>query len=163
MSNSTLKQGMVLFAVAVAAAFVYNAFSPRGIRLVGQWDTQKGVISAGEKNAPVVHELEIDSVVAAKRAYDTGALFVDARSPAAYREGHVRGAVLFPVYAVEEHLEAFLARVPTDRYLITYCTGRECEDSHELAQVLLSLGYEKVSVFIDGYPAWEDAGFPVAP
>jgi 3-mercaptopyruvate sulfurtransferase SseA len=61
----------------------------------------------------------------------------------------------------EERLEAFLAKYPLSTRIVTYCSGRECEDSHELAQILLQFGYENVSVFIDGFPAWEKSGFPV--
>ncbi|GAB6094628.1 rhodanese-like domain-containing protein [Desulfatiferula olefinivorans] len=154
--------GLILL-LAVLTGFGVNALSPRGIALVGQWDVDKGVVTAAAKNGPVVHDLEIRRV---REAYDlfrsAGALFVDARDESVYREGHIRGAVsLFP-YDYDRLFGDFTARYPDrDRLIVTYCSGRECEDSHMLAQYLIEDGYTRVRVFIDGYPAWVAEGFPI--
>lgn len=156
-----LKEYLLLILVSCLCGFSYNAFSPKGIALVGEWDTSKGVISAGAKNNPVVHDLEITDVAIVKEIFDSGhAVFVDARAVEAFADGHIKGAVSLPIGLYEERLEAFLMKYPLSTYIVTYCTGRECEDSHELAQILLQFDYESVSVFIDGFPVWEENGFP---
>ena len=72
--------------------------SPSGIPLFGQWDISKGVARADKNNPYDNSIIEIDSVSAAKKIYDIGkALFVDARSADSYAEGHVKGAISFPV------------------------------------------------------------------
>jgi len=156
----------VLFIVglSVLSGFIVNFWlSPRGIALFGDWDTSKGVISAKSKDdAPVIHELEITDVHVAKEIHDgKKAVFLDARSRENYMDGHIAGAVSLPVNRFEEEIESLEKRYPYSTYLITYCSGRECDDSHELAQNLLMVGYENVSVFIDGYPGWRNEGFPV--
>ena len=134
-----------------------------GIALFGDWDTSKGVISAKSKDgAPVVRELEITDIHIAKEIYDNKtAVFLDARSAEDYMDGHIKGALSLPVNRFEQEIENFKKTYPDSTHFITYCSGRECDDSHELAQYLLMEGYEKVNVLIDGYPGWKEKGFPV--
>lgn len=153
---------LLLLLVSVGIALLYNAFSPNGIALVGEWDTQQGVVSAVARNNPVVHDIEIDSVDAAKEIFDAGdSVFVDARSADAFNDGHIPGAYSLPIGSFEDGIEQFYETFPFSTRIITYCTGRECQDSHELAQLLMEIGYSDVSVFIDGYPAWEETGLPI--
>ena len=151
----------MLIGLAVLTAFAVNAASSKGIALVGEWDTSQGVITAKAKDAPIFHELEIDDVLTAKEIYEAGAVFVDARGSDDYAEGHIKGSVSLPTYQFEELRDDFINRFPIDMTVVTYCSGRECDDSHVLAQYLLDEGYLEVKVFIDGYPGWEDAGYPV--
>ena len=153
---------VLIVSLSVLSGFFINYLSPKGIALVGDWDTSKGVISARSKaEAPVMHELEITDVHEAKRIYDhKKAVFLDARSRDDFMEGHIKGAVSLPVNRFDEEIESLMNKYPLSTYFITYCSGRECNDSHELAQHLLAAGYENVSVFIDGYPGWRNEGFP---
>ena len=157
-----LKEVSILFAVSVIVAFGVNFFSPNGIALVGQWDTSQGVVTALEKNDVVMDELEIDDISHAKTLYDTGnVLFVDARSMEDFTDGHIARAVSLPVGQYDEQIDAFLALYDLDRPIVTYCSGRTCEDSHQLAQLLMERGYMNISVMIDGFPGWEAKGYPV--
>ena len=148
---------------AFTAVCINFFWSSKGIALFGDWDTAKGVISARSKDeAPILHELEITDVRSAKAIFDSGkAVFLDARSREDYLDGHIKGALSVPAYQVENEIENLKKRYPPSSYFVTYCSGRECDDSHKLAQDLLMEGYENVSVFIDGYPAWGAEGFPV--
>jgi rhodanese-related sulfurtransferase len=158
----TLKELIILIGISVIAALGINFFSPNGIALVGQWDTSQGVVNAREKNHLVLDELEIDDVADAKTLYDSGnVLFVDARSREDYKDGHVKGAYSLPVGKFDEKIGKFLELFAPDRPIVTYCSGRACEDSHHLAQLLISSGYQNTSVMIDGFPAWEAEGYPV--
>ena len=162
--KTIIKELLFLFGVSVFTAFAVNAVSLKGIALIGDWDTSQGVITAKPKDDPVSHDLEIGDVQSAREIYDSGnAVFVDARTQEDYRDGHISGAVSFPAYAFEEHIHAFKKEYPLFLTIVTYCTGRECDDSHVLARRLLDEGYKDVSVFIDGYPAWEEQGHPVEP
>ena len=157
-----LKECLLIVLVSCVCGFLFNEFSPKGIALVGEWDISKGVVSAVTKSDPVLHDLEISDVATAKKIFDTGrALFVDARAGEAFAEGHIKGAVSLPIGLYEEKLEAFINKYPLSTHIVTYCSGRTCQDSHELAQILLQFDYENVHVFIDGFPAWKKSGFPV--
>ena len=160
--KQTLKEVSIILGVSIVAALAVNHFSPSGIALVGQWDTSQGVITAKVKNDVSINDLEIGDVTLAKELYDSGAfLFVDARSPDDYEEGHIKGAVSLPVGQFDEKIEAFLEQFPPEKEIVTYCSGRTCEDSHRLAQLLMEFGYTEISVFIDGYPGWEAQGHPI--
>ena len=156
------KESVILLASAIAAAFLVNAVSPNGIAFFGDWDPSQGVITARPKGDIIHHELEIEDIRQAKAIFDQGdALFVDARPLARYEQGHIKGAVGLPVRRFLEVIDDFRDQYPLTTWIVTYCSGRECDESHELAQYLLEEGYERVSVFIDGYSGWEEMGLPV--
>ena len=160
--KDTAKELIILLGLAVIAAFTVNFLSPKGIALVGQWDESQGVITPRAKDDVVDDDLEIDDVKIAKRIYDSReAVFVDARSRENYEEGHIKSAVSLPVGQFHEFIDTFKAQYSTASTIVTYCSGRTCDDSHKLAQLLFEQGYTKVSVFIDGYPGWEAEGFPI--
>jgi rhodanese-related sulfurtransferase len=158
----TLKEISIITGISVIVAFGVNYLSPNGIALVGQWDTSRGVVTALEKNDAVMFELEIDDITHAKSLYDTGhVLFVDARSIEDYTDGHIKGAVSLPVGQYDDQIDAFLDLHDLDSPIVTYCSGRTCEDSHHLARLLLERGYLNISVMIDGFPGWEAEGYPI--
>ncbi len=158
----TAKEIGLILGVSLLTAFVFNYFNPDGIALVGQWDTSVGVVSAMAKNDSVIQGIEIGNVDQARRLYDSGKhIFVDARSPEDYEAGHIPGAVSLPVGRFEEYIAAFQERYPPDAAIITYCSGRTCQDSHHLAEYLMAVGYDNINVFIDGFPGWEAEGLPI--
>jgi len=159
---NTLKEIIIILGVSAIAAFGVNYLSPKGIALVGQWDTSQGVVTAREKNDVVMDELEIEDVADAKTLYDSDhVLFVDARSRENFEHGHIKGAFSLPVGEFDELIDTFFDRYALDTPIVTYCSGRTCEDSHRLAQLLISGGYLNTRVMIDGFPGWEAAGYPI--
>jgi rhodanese-related sulfurtransferase len=157
-----IKESVVLLVPAILTAFVFNHFSPTGIALVGRWDTSRGVITARPKQDVVLPEREIRDTALAKILWDQQeALFIDVRHPSMFREGHLPRALSYPVHERDEWIDAFIERYPVSRLMVVYCHGRECSDSHLVAQFLTDMGYERVKVFIDGYTGWKRAGFPV--
>jgi len=156
------KEIIIILVVSVVAAFIVNSFSTEGIALVGQWDESQGVITAKNADHVFEDEMEIDNLKIAKQIYDSRkALFVDARSIDDFEDGHIKGAVSLPVGRFDEFINGFKDQYPSDSNIVTYCSGRTCEDSHNLAQLLFEQGYINVNVFIDGYPGWEAAGYPI--
>ena len=161
-NQKTIKEIVILVGVSVTLALTVNSLSPRGISLIGQWDTAKGVISANQTGAAAGGLKEIDSVALAKEIFDKGdVLFVDARSSDNYEDGHISGAISLPVGQFDELIGSFLEQHAPDRPIVTYCSGRTCEDSHHLAQLLSELGFDNVRIFIDGFPGWEAEGYPI--
>ncbi len=156
------KETLLLIIVAVILAFIFNALSPKGIAFFGEWDKDKGVVNPKSKENVVDHDLEIDSVIEAKKIFDAAnAVFVDVRSRDQYQEEHIKDAVMLPMNEFDNLINEFQKRYSAEAFLITYCSGRECEDSHQVAQYLFEYGYWNVSVFIDGFPAWKSEGYPV--
>lgn len=157
-----IRQIAVLLGSALLLAFGTNAVSPRGIPWQGQWDEARGVVTADQSILQTTLDFEIPDAAAAQRLHASGkVVFVDSRSNADYREGHIPGAVSLPVGEFERRIDAFQARYDPGDPLVTYCSGRSCQDSHILAQRLFEAGYENVSVFSDGYPGWTTEGYPI--
>ena len=120
--------------------------------------------AAGVASHPDRPFVEITSEQA-RTLFDRGAIFIDARRSAAYRGGHVRGARSISVWEsdADEKVKAFYdeghdAAAP----IVVYCSGGDCEDSHELAQKLWGVTFDNVCVYRDGYPDWEKRGWPVS-
>jgi rhodanese-related sulfurtransferase len=157
------KELVILMGLSTVTAFVVNAVSEKGIALLGEWDTSMGVVTARSKDDAVHHDLEIGEIEEARQLYDSGAVFVDARAAEDYDGGHIKGALSLPAWQFEERIDSFKNEIPPSMMIVTYCSGRECDDSHMLAQRLLDEGYADVRVFIDGYPAWKAHGHPVEP
>jgi rhodanese-related sulfurtransferase len=161
--KNIIKGLIVIVVISVTSAFGTNYFSPKGIALFGEWDTSKGAVSAKSKQElPFIHELEIKDILTAKQFFDRGdVIFVDARVYEDYVDGHIRGAVSMPVNRFDERIDDFLEKYSLSQQIVTYCSGRECEDSHFLAELLIKEGYTEMKIFIDGYPGWEEKGYPV--
>lgn len=88
------------------------------------------------------------------------ALFIDARSPEDYAEIHISGAVNLPREELDKIDPASLPNVPADRLLVVYCSTLSCDAALVVAEKLQSLGYTEVSVFMGGFRAWDEAGYP---
>ena len=161
-NRKTIQEIFILLSISVGLAMIVNLLSPSGIPWVGQWDTSQGVISANPTGAAEGKPQEIDSVARAKEISDKGdVLFVDARSQDNYENGHIPEAISLPVGQFDERIESLLNRYSSDQPIVTYCSGRTCEDSHDLAQFLSDAGFTNVRIFIDGFPGWEAEGYPV--
>jgi len=149
----------LLLVVSTGVALAWNAVSSRGIPLVGQWDAEVGVVTP----APGADEqdLTVQTVGEAQGLWETGVVFVDARHMESYLEGHIKRAVSLSVYEFDALFFDFIDAYPLETKLVTYCSGRLCDESHRLARMLKELGYEDVRIFADGLPAWAAAGLPV--
>jgi len=157
-----VKEIALLVGPAIVTAVLVNSFSPRGIDWFGQWDKTQGVITADPSNGIVDHSIDINDVAAAKAYYDSGAaVFVDARSTERYEESHIRNAVSLPVDQFDQNIADFFENHPFSTLIIVYCSGRECDQSHELAHMLIDAGFSHVRVLSDGLPGWRDAGYPI--
>jgi len=160
--NKSIKELFIIVGLSMIAGLSINYFSPNGISYIGSWDSASGVITAKTKNDAVVREREIMDVKTVKQIFDTGkAVFIDARPYKEYKKGHIKGAISFPAAQFDERIETFLLNYPPSISIVTYCSGRECRDSHELAQMLIDSGFSETRVFIDGYPLWEKERYPV--
>jgi rhodanese-related sulfurtransferase len=92
---------------------------------------------------------------------DKGAVFLDARSPEDYAHGHIRCAQNIPWQSFDEYLDRVFNMIPDDAWIVTYCDCETCSLSEDLAKELVSMGYEKVKVLLNGWTRWFEAGFPI--
>jgi rhodanese-related sulfurtransferase len=153
----------LILTVAAGLALLVNGLSPHGIPLIGQWNAEVGVVTADTDAAALWMDFELSSPQVAKQVFDAGeALFVDVRSRDMFAAGHIPGAVSLPFGDFDTMGDAFAADISPQKPIVTYCSGRLCQDSLTVAQLLMERGFENVVVYIDGFPGWIENGYPVA-
>jgi rhodanese-related sulfurtransferase len=90
------------------------------------------------------------------------ALFIDARPPEEYRQLHIEGAVNLTARQLEgTKIPDLVKESDTKRPIIVYCGNEDCHASLQVAELLQSRGFTHVAVFLGGFRAWDEAGYPV--
>lgn len=94
---------------------------------------------------------------------DSLCIFVDARSDAAYAEGHVPGAYQFDHYHSDRYLPELLPAARGAERIVIYCEGGDCEDSIFAATDLLEqeIEYDCILIYEGGIEEWERNGAPL--
>ena len=151
-------QIIVITMSSIVFSLILNVIRPNGIPLLA-------------KELAVAEEIEYDSAIEprilaitldqALELYQKGTIFVDAREPEYYQEGHIRGALNFPFFL---DLVFKLASLQgKNAPLVLYCSGDECGSSEDLAYELQDEGFSNLLVFKGGWTAWESSGHPSEP
>jgi len=95
----------------------------------------------------------------------TGAVtFIDARPAKDYESGHIPFAYLVPAESIGQGRLGDLIEVAgldLSSRVVVYCEGGSCDASHLVALTLQDMGFEKIHIYTEGYPAWESAGHEV--
>jgi rhodanese-related sulfurtransferase len=103
----------------------------------------------------------------AKKQYDLGVQFFDARVQEEFDMGHVKGAVLVdptdPKIVSSTKKPDFLNKFDPRFPVIVYCNGGDCDSSQLVGIRLRQFGFVNVKVFEEGYPAWRDRKYPIGP
>ena len=84
-------------------------------------------------------------------------MLLDVRSPDAYGEGHVPGAVNLPYRRITN-----MAQYSPGTIFVVYCTGPHCNGADKAAVRLARLG-RPVKKKIGGIEGWKDEGFDLTP
>jgi rhodanese-related sulfurtransferase len=90
------------------------------------------------------------------------ATFIDARSQEEYVSGHILGALNLPLNETKKGVAADQLQALSERSLVIYCQGGDCETSEALAKILYESGFKNIKVFQGGWAEWKQAGLPVA-
>ena len=102
-------------------------------------------------------ETDVSDVHAALESGAPGFVLLDTRSPEAWDQGHVPGAVHLPGRELAARAEAELDRsVP----VVAYCWGPGCNGATRAALTLSLLGH-RVREMIGGFEYWAREGLPV--
>ncbi|HET9870115.1 MAG TPA: rhodanese-like domain-containing protein [bacterium] len=127
------------------------------------WGKPAAAPSPSPSPAPGADGLPRLSLIGAKDRFDRkAAVFLDARSPEEYREGHIPGALDFYADDFEKMAPQVLPQLPNkDREIVAYCHGTSCDLSIHLAEKLAEQGYTHVDIFFGGWPEWKKAGYPI--
>jgi rhodanese-related sulfurtransferase len=88
----------------------------------------------------------------------TDVLVLDARSPEAFADEHIAGALNLPGRRITAETTASF---PRDQLIVTYCWGPGCNGATRAAARLAALGFQ-VKELIGGIEYWKREGYPVA-
>lgn len=141
---------------ASAVGLAVNRFSPHRIPVFAPPAASVPTIIALPKG------LEAITIAEAKAVFDKrGALFLDARPPDQYAEGHIPGALNLPADAFDDTFPNLADQIEASPFIIVSCEGGECSDSIHVAERLIEYGFLGTRVMLDGFRSWADAGYPV--
>ncbi len=137
----------------------YNAVRTESLSLLYQKPVERTVeeVDSLLSETTILSAPEYINLESAKEMYDREIIFIDARDEEEFAEGHIKGAILAP--STPELVQLFPDRSSA---IVTYCSGGDCDVSQELAEELMyDWEYERIFVYLGGWPEWKRAGYPV--
>jgi len=144
-------QGIWLCCLGVVLAAGFNGIRVSGsIPWAGQWP-----IASAEDIA------EISLREAWSRFQEGTTLFVDARDPLSFKQGHIKGAWNVPPGEAGRSFDEIRILAQAGLVVIVYCDGAACPLGPALARTLQQRGVPSVRVIADGWRQWRQAGYPV--
>jgi len=94
----------------------------------------------------------------AKALFDKKYQFIDARDPADFNAGSIKGAMNVPFHNLEQN-KSKVESLPKDKVYVIFCSSA-CDVSIDLAYAMAHMGFKKVYIFHGGWDAWKEAGYP---
>jgi rhodanese-related sulfurtransferase len=125
----------------------WNAWSGRGFVL-----GRSVFVQAGD---------ELIQAAEAKARLDRGALFLDARPRDSWNLSRIPGSLSLPEEDFDRAFAELEPKLRATFNIVVYCSGYGCEASHIVARKLREKGIH-AAILDEGWPAWTDAGYPVA-
>ncbi len=83
-------------------------------------------------------------------------VLLDVLSAESYAEGHIEGAVSFPLGTIDQTTAS--GKLNKDDKIVVYCGGFTCAASTKSAQKLGELGYANVLDYKGGLEEWQEKG-----
>ncbi len=178
------RQAWGLFVFSSFFAVLFNAFYVDGIELkhkpkpIGHWQSSSqppipgfnpsSPSTSAEASTPTPLPGEPNpfprlSLMGVKERFDKkSCVFLDARKPEEYEEGHIPGALNFYGNEPEKYAPLVMPQLPDKtKEIVAYCHGGGCDLSLQAAKALAEAGYTHVEIFGGGWPEWEKAGYPM--
>jgi len=150
-------QIIVIAITSTVLSLTLNAVRPDGIPLLAKELAVAEVIEY-DTAEPRLFAITLDQAL---ELYQKGTVFVDAREPEYYQEGHIKGAWNIPFFLeLVFKLDSLQGK---DAPMVIYCSGDECGSSEDLAYELQAEGFSNLLVFKGGWTAWNSSGHPIEP
>lgn len=92
--------------------------------------------------------------------FQQGSLFIDARPADEFHELHVPNSLNITPGMVAAGVAEKVAGLAKDREIVVYCGQVSCDLALKVAEKLQSLGFTRVTAYIGGFRAWDEAGYP---
>jgi len=101
----------------------------------------------------------------AKKLWDEGVYFIDARHEHEFEAGHIQYAAFLESQLFDTDIaraNAVMDSIPLDGTIVLYCVGGECDASKNTAAMLEQFGYTDLRIMGAGYEHWVAAGFEIS-
>jgi len=154
--TNSLHQALLISALALIIGLGSNLVRTEKIPWLAKKLETGTIDELTSSSEPVLIAISLEQ---AKSLFDKKVLFIDARDPEYYSQGHIAGAIpdaflMELSFKIEEMQDKNAA-------LVVYCSDDGCGDSEELAYDLQSLGYNEIYVFKGGWHSWSEAAYAV--
>ncbi len=155
------KQAASIGVIALVVAFAFNALRAEAGGIPAKHTPKKAVKAAGADTlaTPAVKLAEVDFAEVDNFFRNELATFVDARETQDFAKGHIPGAMNITVDGYKAGKQKL--SVPKGSLVVVYCSGGDCELSHDLAKLLAKAGFKKLRIYSGGFKEWDDLGQPV--
>lgn len=159
-----VRDAILIIIIGTAIGFGVNAArntAGTGLPLDSKWLDNRKIIALDK---PPSYQPG-DSLISLDEAYslflDGQAIFVDARDPAEYGQGHIKGAINLPFEQWDQYWNSVKPELDPKREIVTYCEGLDCELSLFAARELKQQGFPHAYIFFAGWLKWKEAGLPL--
>jgi len=88
------------------------------------------------------------------------ARFIDARPADEFKELHVPKSLNIPPDRVSAGVAEKVAGLAKDQEIVVYCGQVSCDLALKVAEKLQALGFTRVTAYLGGFRAWDEAGYP---
>jgi len=150
-----LRQSGLILLLGFALGIGVNQARRDRIEWVGEWSPRPSSLSRLGQARPI-------SIEEAERLFlKRGALFIDARPPQLYRQGHITGALNLPPESREGFRKGVMAHIPVGAPIVIYCEGERSFQSRALSRELISKGYGNVQILGNGWNQWVARELPL--
>ncbi len=141
---------IVILVVSLLCGITFNISNPNGIKLLPISWAGEPISRASPSMAMAKHR-------------EGKALFLDARPPSFYEQGHIEGAVNVPLALFDIMYMMELSDVDKLRDIVVY--GRTISSLYDehVARKLILRGHKSTMILKDGLSAWEKKGYSVMP
>jgi rhodanese-related sulfurtransferase len=150
-----LARMLILLLVAATLAAAANTLLPNAIPWKEDWDSRVEA-KALQEGITLVSLAQTQQFARA----GTHVIF-DARPPADFEAGHLPQAISLPSQHLTETFPQVQLLIRPDTPIIVYCSGQQCDESLTAARFLREQGYRNVSLFAEGFTAWQKAGLKI--
>ena len=157
-----IKEAIIIVLISSAIGLYYNYQSEKGIDLVrkppekvSDDELDKGTNHSEniENDENLEKTVSIDQVK--ERLDNPNFIIIDARQEEEYLDAHIGDAINIYPYDEDDIVFEKILDLPENKTFIIYCTGGNCDLSHNLAEKMLAMGYENVFIYTGGWEEWE--------
>lgn len=144
----TLRQAVLLLLLSSLVALGYRCITPDGF--LSSIRAIKGI----QETFIFTNFVTIGVSEFARHEAAQDVIFVDARPEEEYAAGHLSRAINIPPTSDLARCGAALQNVPKSAQIIVYCENVSCPFCKMVGQMLIDLGYRRLSLYEGGWQRW---------